>query len=606
MKENGKLPEGWNLKKLGEVVQVLDGLRRPINSTERKKRAEGKSTKELFPYYGATGQVGWMDSYLTNGEYILVGEDGAPFLDNSKKKAYKISGKTWVNNHAHILKEIEGRTINAFILHFLNSINYRQYVNGTTRLKLTKGSLVEIPIPLPKVPTQQAVASKIDELFSELDKGIENLHIAQEQLKTYRQAVLKWAFEGRLTNENVKEGELPEGWVLKKLNELGDWKGGGTPSKSNKTFWEKGNILWVSPKDMKSKYISDTIDKITPTAINNSSTKLVSKDSVLFVVRSGILRRTLPVALTTCDVTLNQDMQAFTPRKVLAEYVYWYIKAKNEDIRRECSKDGTTVESIESTLLKNYFLPVATFAEQRNIVQAIESCLSMADKSEESISQSLQQAEALRQSILKKAFEGKLLNGMLVTNQMPKNTYFYQMQVLGLIAQASKKHEIVHGEMTLAKYAYLVDKIYKVPTYFVYNKWHLGPYSPGIKKIVRNRTYFTRVAGSINVINDSKLFKYRNPYANQIVEAIDELADIFSKYPFNERAHKTELLATLCKVIEDSQTLDLKRIRSLMKDWKVDLQTTSIRNKAEKFSEEETKNCLSFIQAKGWDKKLLN
>ena len=180
----------WQIKKLGEVVSILDNLRKPINSTERLQRINGKNQKDLFPYYGATGQVGWIDSFLTDGEFILVGEDGAPFLDNFKNKAYKISGKTWVNNHAHILKEKENITLNNFILYYLNSIDYRQYVNGTTRLKLTKGSLTEIPFPLPPIGIQKAIVSKIEELFSELDKGLEDLKTAQQQLKTYRQSVL--------------------------------------------------------------------------------------------------------------------------------------------------------------------------------------------------------------------------------------------------------------------------------------------------------------------------------------------------------------------------------------------------------------------------------
>jgi type I restriction enzyme S subunit len=202
---------------------------------------------------------------------------------------------------------------------------------------------------------------------------------------------------------------LPKGWIIKKFNDIGSWKGGGTPSKSRKDFWEKGNVLWVSPKDMKSQTIKDTIDKITYDAIENSSTKLIPKGSVLFVVRSGILRRTLPIALTICDVTVNQDLQAFTPSKVMPEYVYWYVSAKNDDIRKNCSKDGTTVESIESTLLKNYSIPICTREEQHLIVSELESKLTVCDKIEETISQSLQQAETLRQSILKKAFEGKLV-----------------------------------------------------------------------------------------------------------------------------------------------------------------------------------------------------
>ena len=144
-------------------------------------------------------------------------------------------------------------------------------------------------------------------------------------------------------------------------------------------------------------------------AIENSSTKLIPKGSILFVVRSGILRRTLPVALTICEVTVNQDLQAFTPKEVLPEYIYWYVSAMNDDIRKTCSKDGTTVESIESSLLKNYSIPICSPKEQQLIVSELESKLTVCDNIEETISHSLQQAETLRQSILKKAFEGKLV-----------------------------------------------------------------------------------------------------------------------------------------------------------------------------------------------------
>jgi len=312
------------------------------------------------------------------------------------------------------------------------NIKYVYYLMQTIRISfdthkrywISEYSKFKIPVPSPS--RQHSIVSKIEELFSELDKSIENLRTAQQQLKTYRQAVLKWAFEGKLTEEWRKKngaqvrvptedrskdvkGALPDGWEIKRLNEIGTWRGGGTPSKARNDFWEDGNILWVSPKDMKSKLIHDTIDKITLDAIENSSTKLIPKGSVLFVVRSGILRRTLPVALTITDVTVNQDIQAFTPYAVLPDYVYWFIKGKSEEIRRECSKGGTTVESIESSLLKNYTIPISSPEEQCLIVQEIETRLSVTDKIEETITQSLQQAEALRQSILKKAFEGKLV-----------------------------------------------------------------------------------------------------------------------------------------------------------------------------------------------------
>ncbi len=279
---------------------------------------------------------------------------------------------------------------------------------GTTVSIVNKRNFETIKISVPPADTQKAIVAKVEALFSEVDKGMETLRTAQQQLKVYRQSVLKWAFEGKLTNADVKEGELPAGWKFAKLRELGTWKGGGTPSKLRKDFWEGGTIQWVSPKDMKSMRIVNTIDKITPAAVEGSTVNLIPAGSILFVVRSGILRRTLPIALTACEVTVNQDMQAFTPKDLLPEYVYWFAVSAKEAIRSSCSKDGTTVESIDTSSLKDYKAPICSFEEQRRTVQKIEARLSVCDKIEETITKGIQQAEALKQSILKKAFEGKL------------------------------------------------------------------------------------------------------------------------------------------------------------------------------------------------------
>lgn len=213
------MKEDWIECNLEEVCEVLDNLRKPINSHERTERIKGKPLSELFPYYGATGQVGYIDDYITDGDYVLLGEDGAPFLDYKKNVAYKITGKTWVNNHAHILKS---RFNDDFLLHYLNQFQYKEYVTGTTRLKLTQGALKRIPIPLAPLPIQRAIVLKIESLFVSLDKGIGDLKIAREQLKIYRQAVLKKAFEGRFTHKNLKSGELPEGWKWVKLRHVTD------------------------------------------------------------------------------------------------------------------------------------------------------------------------------------------------------------------------------------------------------------------------------------------------------------------------------------------------------------------------------------------------
>ncbi len=116
----------WETKRLDEVVDILDSKRVPVNSKERESR------RGSVPYYGATGQVGWIDDHIFDEEIILLGEDGAPFLDTSKQKAYLVRGKSWVNNHAHVLRARPGVPA-LYLKYWLDRLDYRPFVNGTGR-----------------------------------------------------------------------------------------------------------------------------------------------------------------------------------------------------------------------------------------------------------------------------------------------------------------------------------------------------------------------------------------------------------------------------------------------------------------------------------------
>ena len=167
-----QLPKGWAACRLEQVADILDNLRKPINASERDSRIKNRQIDELYPYYGATGQVGLIDDYLINGHYLLLGEDGAPFLDKNAIKAYSISGKSWVNNHAHILSP---KIDFEFLQYSLNQIDYSEYVNGSTRLKLTQTDMRSIKIMLPPLAEQKRIKSKIQTLFSQLDLIMESL-----------------------------------------------------------------------------------------------------------------------------------------------------------------------------------------------------------------------------------------------------------------------------------------------------------------------------------------------------------------------------------------------------------------------------------------------
>lgn len=207
-----EVPENWVwVRLIGNVNSCLDGYRKPINSSERAKRV-GK-----VPYYGATGQVGWIDDYLTNEHLVLLGEDGAPFLDLLKDKAYIIFGEAWVNNHAHILKSYFGEIGNVFLMHYLNMVDYKDYVKGTTRLKLTQGSMQLMPFPLPPLSEQQRIVERIEELFAKLDEAKERLQEVADSFAVRKAAILHKAFTGELTKQwRWENGVSYESWEEKK------------------------------------------------------------------------------------------------------------------------------------------------------------------------------------------------------------------------------------------------------------------------------------------------------------------------------------------------------------------------------------------------------
>jgi type I restriction enzyme S subunit len=192
--EFGKKVE-WGNYFLGDIVENLDNRRIPVNSSERSLRL-GK-----VPYYGATGQVGTIDKPIFDDELLLLGEDGVQFFDPDKSKAYLIAGPSWVNNHAHVLRANDSIVNQKLLMHYLNQFNYVGYANGTTRLKLTQGSMNTIPVSLPSRPMQEQMIDFIDQQFSIMDASVKAAEIVAIQSVSLRRSLLQSAFTGQLSKE---------------------------------------------------------------------------------------------------------------------------------------------------------------------------------------------------------------------------------------------------------------------------------------------------------------------------------------------------------------------------------------------------------------------
>ena len=170
--------------------------------------------------------------------------------------------------------------------------------------------------------------------------------------------------------------EIPEGWSWARLGQIVATCGGKTPSKANKVFWEGGGVPWITSKDMKAPELFSSQIELTESGA--AETNMVPAGSVLMVVRSGILRRLLPVAINRVKTTINQDLKAMTPYDLrLSDWLITCFNAWDKRIRDIYHKDGTTVDSIEFDAMLTMLLPVPPLTEQRRIVEAIKTTFNL-------------------------------------------------------------------------------------------------------------------------------------------------------------------------------------------------------------------------------------
>ena len=182
--------EGWEEKTLDKISENLDSKRIPITKSDR--------THGMYPYYGASGIVDYVDDYIFDGDTLLVSEDGANLLARSTPIAFSVSGKYWVNNHAHILK-FENKATQRFVEFYLESIKLDEYITGAAQPKLNQKALYSIPIPIPMSINMQAKIVESIELLSAETQRLGTIYQRKlEALEELKNSLLEQAFSGEL------------------------------------------------------------------------------------------------------------------------------------------------------------------------------------------------------------------------------------------------------------------------------------------------------------------------------------------------------------------------------------------------------------------------
>lgn len=330
----------------------------------------------------------------------------------------------------------------------LQSLKYEG--RGTTISGITKKQLKDTILPIPPFNEQERIVAKIEELLSELDKGIESLQTVHEQLKVYRQAILKHAFEGKLTADwreemassiesvqvtiasietpprpnrwktrsndvifghsalavNNPRTVLPEGWIWTPLVNVAKMESGHTPSRRHPEWWD-GDIKWIGIADARlrhGKTINDTIQHTNEEGLANSAARLLPKGTVC-------VSRTASVGYVVTmgdEMATSQDFVNWVPTEtVTSEWLSLIFSADRETLRR--FGKGTTHKTIYFPEWMSVNIALPPVSEQMRIVEEVNKIFSVLEKQEEIVDDTLGQSEALRQSILKQAFSGKLV-----------------------------------------------------------------------------------------------------------------------------------------------------------------------------------------------------
>ena len=334
-----------------ECCEILDSMRIPITASDRK---EGK-----YPYYGANGIQDYVNDYIFDDELVLLAEDGGNFGSKEKPIAYRVSGKCWVNNHAHVLKPKEEIDVD-YLCYSLMFYKVDGMINGATRKKLTQTAMKKMKIPLRNIVEQKKIVQQLNKIIEIREKAKKELKLLDNLI----QARFVELFGDAVYNDKKWETDTVK-------NLCKEIYGGGTPSKAHPEYYKDGDIPWVSAKDMKTDVLKDSQIKINQLGVDNSAARLVPVNSVIMVIRSGILKHTLPVAVNKVPITVNQDLKVFIPgERILTRFLAVQFKMQEKDILSGVR--AVTADNIEFNSLKQRRMIVPPIDLQQKYLMFLE------------------------------------------------------------------------------------------------------------------------------------------------------------------------------------------------------------------------------------------
>jgi type I restriction enzyme, S subunit len=385
---------GWEVRPLGGIADNLDSKRVPIT---KAKRIAGN-----VPYYGASGIVDQVRDYLFDEELLLISEDGANLLARTYPIAFSVAGKTWVNNHAHVLK-FSSIVTQRFVELFLNSISLEPYVSGMAQPKLNQKRLSGIPIPLPPLEEQQRIVAVLDEAFEGLARA--RAH-ATANLQNAREL-----FESGL--KGVFGGEHPH-WTTSKLTAVTSKIGSGATPKGGAAAYKAEGIslirsLNVHDRDFRLNKLA-YIDDDQATKLSNVE---VLEGDVLLNITGASVARCCQVPTSVLPARVNQHVSILRPDQniLLPAFLCYELTSENfkELLLRTGEEGGATRQAITKAQLQDLSVTFPpSLNEQFELVERLDAAEQEVKALQANYQTKLQDLDDLRQSLLQKAFAGEL------------------------------------------------------------------------------------------------------------------------------------------------------------------------------------------------------
>ena len=339
----------WKKVKLGDVCDILDSKRIPISE---EKRIKGE-----YPYYGANGIQGYINDYIFDEELVLLAEDGGNFGSKIKPIAYKISGKTWVNNHAHVLKAKDEIISTDFLLYSLMFYDVTKLITGTTRKKLTRAGMEKITLSIPTLSIQ----NKITDYLQKIESFISFRKHQLNSLKELNKSLFTMMFGDPLLNDKKE-------WKFYKIKNVGKIISGSTPSTNISKYWN-GEHLWITPAELNddSFIINSTNRKLTYLGVKTSSLIELPIGTVLLSSRAPIGK----VAIVGENMFCNQGFKNIIPNeKINSIYLYYVFKEKKEYLN--FLGRGATFKELSKEIVENISIKVPPIELQNKFAERIE------------------------------------------------------------------------------------------------------------------------------------------------------------------------------------------------------------------------------------------